>query len=185
MLDLEQSTQLKGRVLWYDGSSTVCSMEYLYDRILDNESISGLHVDTVSPEIKKYNTLGKPQAPLTVKHSIAELPKEWQIPESFKKLDLYEFFAESLELEVATGFTDEEISDRIERVRIELDLWHSHNMTELLAALIYAVGKFEDEEIVWGTGRGSSCACYLLYLIGVHDVDSIFYNLDIGEFFRD
>ena len=36
----------------------------------------------------------------------------------------------------------------------------------------------------WGVGRGSSVSSYCLYLIGIHMVDSIKYNLDIQEFFK-
>jgi DNA polymerase III alpha subunit len=38
--------------------------------------------------------------------------------------------------------------------------------------------------IVWGVGRGSSVASYVLYLIGVHKIDSMYYDLDIEEFLR-
>jgi DNA polymerase III alpha subunit len=40
------------------------------------------------------------------------------------------------------------------------------------------------ENIVWGVGRGSSVASYVLYLIGVHKIDSLYYNLDVEEFLR-
>jgi DNA polymerase III alpha subunit len=38
--------------------------------------------------------------------------------------------------------------------------------------------------IVWGVGRGSSVASYALYLIGIHKIDPIKYNLSINEFFK-
>jgi len=38
--------------------------------------------------------------------------------------------------------------------------------------------------LVWGVGRGSSVSSYLLYLIGVHKVDSYKYRLDIKEFLK-
>ena len=50
------------------------------------------------------------------------------------------------------------------------DIWISENMSE--------------NDIVWGVGRGSSVASYVLYLIGVHRIDSIKYNLDWREFLR-
>jgi DNA polymerase III alpha subunit len=37
---------------------------------------------------------------------------------------------------------------------------------------------------VWGVGRGSSVASYVLFLIGVHRIDSMKYNLDYKEFLR-
>jgi DNA polymerase III alpha subunit len=38
--------------------------------------------------------------------------------------------------------------------------------------------------VVWGVGRGSSVASYVLYLLGVHKIDSLKYNLDIHEFLK-
>jgi DNA polymerase III alpha subunit len=38
--------------------------------------------------------------------------------------------------------------------------------------------------IVWGVGRGSSVASYVLFLIGIHKVDSLYYDLPIEEFLR-
>jgi DNA polymerase III alpha subunit len=39
-------------------------------------------------------------------------------------------------------------------------------------------------KIVWGVGRGSSVASYVLFLIGIHKVNSLKYNLDIKEFLK-
>ncbi len=41
-----------------------------------------------------------------------------------------------------------------------------------------------DNEVIWGVGRGSSVASYVLYLIGIHKVDSMYYDLPINEFLR-
>jgi DNA polymerase III alpha subunit len=41
-----------------------------------------------------------------------------------------------------------------------------------------------ENKIVWGVGRGSSVASYVLYLIGIHKINSLKYNLDINEFLR-
>jgi DNA polymerase III alpha subunit len=38
--------------------------------------------------------------------------------------------------------------------------------------------------VLWGVGRGSSVASYCLYILGVHKVDSIKYELDIHEFLK-
>jgi DNA polymerase III alpha subunit len=38
--------------------------------------------------------------------------------------------------------------------------------------------------IIWGVGRGSGVASHVLYLIGVHRINSLYYNLDIQEFLR-
>ena len=50
--------------------------------------------------------------------------------------------------------------------------------------LIYIIETMRKHELVWGVGRGSSVASYVLYLLGVRKVDSLKYNLDIKEFLK-
>lgn len=71
-----------------------------------------------------------------------------------------------------------------DRVTQELDLFIQHNMMDLLFYLKYLVDTLRSNQILWGVGRGSSVASYVLYLIGVHKIDSIKYNLDIHEFLK-
>lgn len=71
-----------------------------------------------------------------------------------------------------------------DRVSLELELFIKHGMTDLLYYMKYLVDTLRLHKIVWGVGRGSSVASYVLYLIGVHKVDSLKYNLDIGEFLK-
>lgn len=73
-----------------------------------------------------------------------------------------------------------------ERARVdeELTLFIQHGMFDLLFYLKYLVDTMRENKIVWGVGRGSSVASYVLYLLGVHKIDSIKYNLDIKEFLK-
>ena len=70
------------------------------------------------------------------------------------------------------------------RVTEELAAFKERNMLDLLRWLKYFVDTCREKNIVWGVGRGSSVASYVLYLIGVHKIDSIKYNLDWQEFLR-
>lgn len=70
------------------------------------------------------------------------------------------------------------------RVSEELTLFIQHGMMDLLFYLKYLVDTLRKEQVLWGVGRGSSVASYVLYLIGVHKIDSIKYNLDIREFLK-
>jgi len=54
----------------------------------------------------------------------------------------------------------------------------------LLRYLKYLVDTMKSNNIIWGVGRGSSVASYVLYLLGVHRVDSMYYDLDPTEFLR-
>jgi DNA polymerase III alpha subunit len=97
----------------------------------------------------------------------------WRMPEKYKQLDIAEYL-----LKLCT--TDAEL----QRVGTELLLYQERNMFDLLRFLVYIVDVMREQDIVWGVGRGSSVASYVLYLIGVHKIDSLYYDLDIAEFLR-
>lgn len=97
----------------------------------------------------------------------------WRYDPVYDKLNLHDFF-----LEKCT--TDEQRS----RVEYELGLFESYNMTKLLRCMIWLIDYLEENNIFWGLGRGSSVSSYCLYLIGLHLVDSIKYDLDVNEFLK-
>jgi DNA polymerase III alpha subunit len=70
------------------------------------------------------------------------------------------------------------------RLQEELEAYQSRNMLDLLRWLKYFVDTCSKNNVIWGVGRGSSVASYALYLIGVHSIDPIKYNLDWREFLR-
>jgi DNA polymerase-3 subunit alpha len=72
----------------------------------------------------------------------------------------------------------------IDRIVNEFEMFKSRGLLDVLKTVIYIVDTFEKNDIVWGTGRGSSCASYILYILGLHEVDSVKYDLDIHEFFK-
>jgi DNA polymerase III alpha subunit len=72
----------------------------------------------------------------------------------------------------------------LQRVGQELLLYQERNLFDLLRYLKYLVDTLRQNNIVWGVGRGSSVASYVLFLIGVHKIDSLYYNLDIEEFLK-
>jgi DNA polymerase III alpha subunit len=97
---------------------------------------------------------------------------DWYMPEQYKTMDIEQFLVDKCP------------EQNYERVVEELELFRQHNMGDLLKYLKYLVDTMREQDIVWGVGRGSSVASYCLYLIGVHKIDSIKYNLDIREFLR-
>jgi DNA polymerase III alpha subunit len=74
--------------------------------------------------------------------------------------------------------------DEVYRVLMEWDLFEERGMEPVLRFLIYMVDHFRQNKIVWGVGRGSSVASYCLYLMDVHRVDSIKFDLDPREFLK-
>ena len=97
----------------------------------------------------------------------------WFMPAEYKQFDIEDY---------VLGLC--ETSEQKQRVDYELSLYKSHAMMDVLQFLKYMVDTLRKNNIVWGVGRGSSVASYVLYLLGVHKVDSIKYNLDPTEFMR-
>ena len=74
--------------------------------------------------------------------------------------------------------------EHYQRLIDELQEFKARNMLDLLRWLKYFVDTCRSNSILWGVGRGSSVASYVLYLIGVHKIDPIKYKLDWREFLR-
>jgi len=98
----------------------------------------------------------------------------WNMPDEYKTLDIEAWVIEQ------TPPWDPQAT----RVAEELVAFKERNMLDLLRWLKYFVDTMRANNLVWGVGRGSSVASYVLFLIGVHKIDSIKYNLDWQEFLR-
>ena len=99
--------------------------------------------------------------------------KDWYMPEQFNSIDIESY---------VLGLS--KTSEEIDRVKQELELYNKFGLYPVLKFLIYLIDLMRTNNIVWGVGRGSSVSSYILYLIGVHKVDSIRYKLDINDFLR-
>lgn len=182
---MNNGTQLNGRILWYDGDSSF-EPEALYDYILSGHPLdSSVFVTEFSKDIRQFNSLN-PNNELRQKDELRPLDTNWNIPDKYKEIDVNNYLLTKLlkELETSNDFTQDDIEERIQRVEEEIELYEKYNLLDILKAVIYIVERFVENNVVWGTGRGSSCCSYCLYLIGLHDVDSIKYGLELNEFFR-
>lgn len=183
-------TELKDRTLWYDGDSTVPEKEII--RLLSaGMPVDGLFVKQLTEDIKQYNALVPKEEQIKVKTlGASELSFEWNVPKEYKTLDLIEYIGERLtdELEAHPEWIADELLEpatkRIFRASKEMTMYSNMELYDVLRALIYIINTLRANDIVWGVGRGSSVSSYVLYLIGVHDVDSVEYDLDITDFLR-
>jgi len=98
---------------------------------------------------------------------------EWFMPDKYKKIDVLDYLYKRCEDHT-----------QIQRMAEELSAYLERDLVNLLRYMIYLVDFMRENNIVWGVGRGSSVASYILYLIGVHRIDSIQYGLDWREFLR-
>jgi len=117
-------------------------------------------VINVQPEYKKDDYIEKCMS-------------NWAMPEHYKELDIVRFI------------NNRELTyQERDRVHLEIEMYRERGMIPVLRFLVYLVDLCKKNNIVLGVGRGSSVASYVLYLLGVHRVDSIKYDLDIKEFLK-
>lgn len=173
------ATRLSDRTLYIDGDSVfdadkIISLLHRYDI---------KYVDCINNLVKEYNDNVSKSEAITTKENIRPPNLQWAIPDEYKKLDIDEFLHQRL-IDTNIGVNDEEFDQRAIRLFTELELYKKMGMLEVLRTIIYIVDTLTQNNIVWGVGRGSSVSSYVLYLIGIHDVDSYAYDLDINDFLR-
>lgn len=109
--------------------------------------------------------------------SISDFDKQCQsnyyIPKDYIDLDIAQYILSQCK-------TDAEL----QRAGQELLLFQERNMFMLLKYLKYFIDTLKQNNIVWGVGRGSSVASFVLYLLGVHKINSLYYDLPIEEFLK-
>lgn len=110
---------------------------------------------------------------LTIEEFDIQNQSNWLMPEEYKNLDIAELVLSRCQTDIER-----------DRVGQELLMFLERNLFTLLQYLVYLVDTMRLNNVVWGVGRGSSVSSYVLYLIGVHKIDSIKYDLDIAEFLR-
>jgi len=132
-----------------------------------NSIIEDLALDW--PTIKKLNEIN-----IAVEDYDRALQSDWYMPDEYKNLDVVNHIKSLAKTEQEKTRVDE-----------ELELYIKYNLLNVLKFLVYLIDTMRKNDIVWGVGRGSSVSSYVLYLLGVHKVDSIKYGLDITDFLKD
>lgn len=148
-----------------------------------------------NPELNIFNF--EVEDPAQFNQAVVELHAEFPLLQGYKlvaetvdefdKTNQSTWFMpkEYQELDVAKWILDQCKEDyELQRVGEELLLYQERDLFNLLRFLKYLVDTMRKNNIVWGVGRGSSVASYVLYLLGVHKINSIYYDLDISEFLK-
>ena len=121
-----------------------------------------------TPKVNKYVSLDK-----TIEEFDSMNQNDWHMPDEYKNMDIAQFILNQCQ-------TDEEL----QRAGQELLLYQERDMFVLLKYLKYLVDTMRANNIVWGVGRGSSVSSFVLFLIGVHKINSLYYGLEIDEFLK-
>ena len=161
----------------YTTSSELCDLLYknpkldislfqVEDSLEYNRSVAELHAEL--DFLDSYHQITQ-----TVEEFDNTLQKNWHMPQEYQELDIAEHVLKLCTTEA-----------QLQRCGSELLLYQERGLFDLLRYLKYLVDVMKENHVIWGVGRGSSVASYVLYLLGVHRIDSIYYELDPAEFLR-
>ena len=178
-------TQLLDRNLRFDGISEV-EPDQLARLLLLGVPPSKLRVTEETEDVAKFNAqVGEnDQIKLITNESVA-LDFSWQLPEKYQQLDLEQYFADRyLEVEYLYPAIDEQLV-ALDRISVELTEISARGMEQFMRTIIYILDELKSHDVVWGVGRGSSCASYLLFIAGLHVVDCVKMDVSMDEFFHD
>jgi DNA polymerase III alpha subunit len=140
-------------------SSILVSEHIVFDDNLDLDTVPNLIAHTVSDE--------------SIDQFDQRLRNNWFIPKEYENFDIAKYVLDQCQNE-----------EELQRAGKELLLYQERDMFILLKYLKYLVDTMRNNNIVWGVGRGSSVASFVLYLLGIHKINSLYYDLDIEEFLK-
>lgn len=177
--------ELTDRNLRFDGVSEI-EPDQLARFLLLGIPPSKLRINGTNDDIIEFNTqVSANDQLLPISDESIDLDMEWQLPEEYKQLDLQEHMAEKFEQNCPVNYTPEQVELALDRIVDELHEIKSRGMVEFMQTIIFVIDQLRKHNVVWGVGRGSSCASYLLFLVGLHVVDCIVLEVSSEEFFHD
>lgn len=184
---MTQSTHLDRRELTYSGVNIVDPKLFSppHPIILDLlKTGAQIRVDQITTPIEQYNQFADVPISVPVESDYMIKPHQFVLPPQYKKLNVQRYLSELLIDDIRALSRHDQV-EYVNRYDDEMEWYMSHDKIDMLRTLIYIVNVLEEHEVPWGVGRGSSISSYVLYLIGVHDINPIQYNLDWREFLRD
>lgn len=166
-------TDTYGQIIYNEND--LCEL-YLKDpnRLLDKVLVES---DIQIPKLLELAQVPKLYTYESVNVSVEEFDRVkqniWYMPTDYLEMDIAKWVLEQCK-------NDSEL----QRAGQELLLFQERDMFDLLKYLKYLVDTMRKHNIVWGVGRGSSVSSFVLYLIGIHKINSLYYDLSIEEFLK-
>lgn len=119
-------------------------------------------------KVKKYQKLD-----ISIEDFDILSSNNWHFPVDYQTFDIAKFVLDQCQTET-----------ELQRAGEELLMFQERDMLILLKYLKYLVDTMRTNEIVWGVGRGSCVSSFVLFLIGIHKINPIYYDLDVSEFLK-
>jgi len=176
-------SQLADRKLWYDGILEV-DPSTLPSYIFQGVKIQDLAITHDGHDLEVFNKYVTKAERISIKTEIDEdrlrTAGTWLIPDEYKYLDVREFLI-SLVNEIVE---DDLYDERVARLVHEIERFEQAEMFQLIPVIKFVLDRFRENGVIWGVGRGSSCASYIFYLMGLHEVDPVSCEIDLEEFLK-
>lgn len=162
----------------------ILSSSHLKELLLQGKNISHLNVEPDEEILlfQKYQSellsetitfLGAPEEEITFDEFHKRCADTWIFPAIYQQIDVKTWLLDKCKTLV-----------EIARVEEEYLLYEDRDLIMLLRLFIFLVDYMRKNKFIWGVGRGSSTSSYILFLIGVHRVDSLKYGFDIRDYLK-
>jgi len=160
--------------LFYEKDNLINSSNIFFENCSEVEKYN----QEVDKNINNKSLRLKTEKDINYEKNLQELidkkSKKWFIPEIYQKIDIENWF-------YSKNLNEKERK----RISDELKLFKKYDLYDLLKLLIYISDVIKEKKLVTGVGRGSSVSCFCLYVIGIHRINPIEYDLDYNEFFKE
>lgn len=178
------SVQLSDRELRFDGVSII-HPEQVAAALLRGVQPSELRLTEHSPDTLLFND-NSAERLLTACQEPIKLDFTWLLPEPYLSMDLGATIVDRAEARLIELNYPLDVNHlALERIMEEYEEIEKRGMVEFFKTIIYILDTFRQQGVVWGVGRGSSCASYILFILGLHSVDAVLYDVPMSEFFHD
>ena len=155
----------------------------IFDALFRGDDLGGIYAygDAVSKYNEYVRHYDKPAMILADAPDLSISPEayhrqrvtRWSYPEQYDEMDLW-------------GELEARCSNDVERNRLRLERteYETRELVPVLRLMMFLVDDFRSRDVLWGVGRGSSVASFVLYLIGITKINPIVHGLEIGEFLK-
>ena len=171
--------KLKNRTILNDGT-VICTEAAAVDILYQGNDLSGVILDNeqLVTEFNNANQRLDQDFETIFSSKTSNLQNIdwyslWLTPKEYQNINVQEYCLSKCTTNVQRN-----------RVILEIELFEQRNMIPVLRHLIWMVDHMRQNKILWGVGRGSSVASYILFLIGINRIDPLRFNLDIREFLK-
>lgn len=166
--------------LWADGTVTVDDNQ-LENIITNGVPLNRVYVEKKTPKVVQWNKFSGQDEKFDVKTNLSPFSVDWNIPDEYVDIDIVDYISNELIPKVEQ---DEFYDARLTRIVEEVEQIQITKSESIFRCLIYILDKMKKDNVFWGLGRGSSCSVYLFYLLELHAVDCVKYDIHYSEFFK-